>query len=80
MALLSAQDQQVVRTRLAGLRHDVRLLFFTQTIGAPETAAITKQMLDEIVPLHERISVEEVNFVLEKDRAHPGDCHSSGRR
>ena len=69
MALLSTQDQHVVRTHLAGLRHDVRLLFFTQTIGEPETAAIAKQVLDEIAPLHERISLEEVNFVLEKDRA-----------
>ena len=58
MALLSAQDQQVVRTHFAGLRHDVRLLFFTQTIGEPETAAIARQVLDEIAPLHERISLE----------------------
>ena len=69
MALLSTQDQQVVRTHLAGLRHDVTLLFFTQTIGEPETAAITRQVLDEVVPLNERISLEEVNFVLDKDRA-----------
>jgi glutaredoxin-like protein len=68
MALLSAQDQQVVRTHLAGLRHDVKLLFFTQTIGGPETAAITRQVLDEMVPLNERIALEEVNFVLERDR------------
>ena len=68
MALLSAQDQQVVRTHLAGLHHDVKVLFFTQTIGGPETAAITRQVLDEIVPLNERIALEEVNFVLEKDR------------
>ena len=68
MALLSAQDQQVVRTHLAGLRHDVKLLFFTQTIGGPETAAITRSVLDEIVPLNERIALEEVNFVLERDR------------
>jgi glutaredoxin-like protein len=69
MALLSAQDQQVVRTHLGGLRHDVKLLFFTQTIGEPETAAITRRVLDEVVTLHERISLEEVNFVLDKDRA-----------
>ena len=69
MAILSAQDQQVVRTHLAGLRHDVKLLFFTQTIGEPETSAITRQVLDEVVPLNERISLEEVNFVLDKDRA-----------
>jgi glutaredoxin-like protein len=68
MALLSAQDQQVVRTHLAGLRHNVTLLFFTQTIGGPETAAMTRQVLGEIVPLNERIALEEVNFVLDRDR------------
>ena len=69
MALLSAQDQQVVRAHLAGIRHAVKLLFFTQTIGGPESAPIARQVLDEVVALNDRISFEEVNFVLEKDRA-----------
>jgi alkyl hydroperoxide reductase subunit AhpF len=69
MALLSDQDRQVVRTHLAGLAHDVQLLLFTQTIGGPETALIAKQILDELSGLNERLTVEEVNFVLEKDRA-----------
>jgi glutaredoxin-like protein len=69
MALLSAQDQQVVRAHLAGIRHAVKLLFFTQTIGGPESALIARQVLDEVVALNDRISLEEVNFVLEKDRA-----------
>jgi len=69
MALLSAQDQQVVRAHLAGIRHAVKLLFFTQTIGGPESALIARQVLDEVVALNDRISFEEVNFVLEKDRA-----------
>ena len=38
MSLLSDRDRQTVQTHLAGLTHDVTLLFFTQTIGAPETA------------------------------------------
>ena len=69
MALLSPQDQQVVRAHLAGIRHAVKLLFFTQTIGGPESALIARQVLDEVVALNDRISFEEVNFVLEKDRA-----------
>jgi glutaredoxin-like protein len=69
MALLSAQDQQVVRTHLAGIRHAVKLLFFTQTIGGPESAMVARQVLDEVVGLNDKISLEEVNFILEKDRA-----------
>ena len=69
MALLSDQDRTVVREHLAPLQKPVTLLFFTQTIGAPETAVLTRQVLDEIVGLNDLIHVEEVNFVLERDRA-----------
>jgi alkyl hydroperoxide reductase subunit AhpF len=69
MALLSDQDRQVVRTHLSGLAHDVTLLLFTQTIGGPETAVIAKQILDELSGLSDRLTVEEVNVVLEKERA-----------
>jgi alkyl hydroperoxide reductase subunit AhpF len=69
VGLLSAQDQQVVREHLAVLQNPVTLLFFTQTIGAPETAILTRQVLDEVAGLNDLIQVEEVNFVLERDRA-----------
>jgi alkyl hydroperoxide reductase subunit AhpF len=69
MALLSEQDRQVVRAHLAELAHDVTLLLFTQTIGGPETAIIAKQILDELASLSERLTIEEVNFVLERERA-----------
>jgi alkyl hydroperoxide reductase subunit AhpF len=69
MPLLSEQDRQTVRTQFARMTGPVRLLFFTQAIGAPETALITKQVLDEVATLSDLVSVEEVNFVLEKDRA-----------
>jgi alkyl hydroperoxide reductase subunit AhpF len=67
--LLSDQDRQVVREHLAVLQQPVALLLFTQTIGAPETALITRQLLDEVASLHELLRVEEVNFVLERERA-----------
>ena len=69
MALLSEQDRQTIRKHLAEITHPVTLLFFTQTIGGPETAAITRQILDEVAELSDKITVEEVNFVLEKERA-----------
>jgi glutaredoxin-like protein len=69
MALLSEQDRQTVRGHLAVIEEPVRLLFFTQTFGAPDTVMIAKQVLDEIVSLNDHVSLEEVNFVLEQDRA-----------
>lgn len=69
MALLSEQDRQTVRGHLAVIEEPVRLLFFTQTFGAPDTVAIAKQVLDEIVCLNDHLALEEVNFVLEQDRA-----------
>jgi alkyl hydroperoxide reductase subunit AhpF len=69
VALLSDSDRQVVREHLAAVRQPVTLLLFTQTIGAPETAALARQVLDEVASLNDLIVVEEVNFVLERERA-----------
>jgi glutaredoxin-like protein len=69
MALLSEQDRQVVRDHLAGIAHKVTLLFFTQTIGEPEGGLVARQVLDELRGLNDNVSVEEVNFVLDKERA-----------
>ena len=46
----------------------VRLLFFTQTLDC-ETCLQTRQILDELPPLSDRITIEEVNFVLEPEKA-----------
>jgi glutaredoxin-like protein len=69
MALLSERDRQTVRGHLAVIEDPVRLLLFTQTIGAPETVTIAKQVLEEIVSLCDLLALEEVNVVLEQDRA-----------
>jgi len=69
VSLLSDKDRGVVRDHLARIQHPVTLLLFTQTIGAPETALLARQVLDELASLNDLIRVEEVNFVLEKDRA-----------
>jgi alkyl hydroperoxide reductase subunit AhpF len=69
MALLSDADRQAVRDHLATITHPVTLLFFTQTFGEPETARLTKQIVDELASLSDQVTVEEVNFILDKDRA-----------
>jgi glutaredoxin-like protein len=69
MPLLSEQDRQTVRGHLAVIEDPVRLLFFSQTFGAPETVQVARQVLDEIVSLSDLLTLEEVNFVLEQDRA-----------
>jgi hypothetical protein len=66
MALLSEPDQRVVSNRLAAIKNRVKILFFRQAFDAPETTLIAKQVLDEVVSLSDQVSLEEVNFVLEK--------------
>jgi alkyl hydroperoxide reductase subunit AhpF len=68
MSLLSPGDQNRLRESFAGLVRPVRLLFFTQTVGC-DTCPEARQILDELPPLSDRITVDEVNFVLDGERA-----------
>jgi alkyl hydroperoxide reductase subunit AhpF len=68
MSLLSPADQQKLRESFDEMTSSVRVLFFTQALDC-EPCAQTRQILDELPALSARIAVEEVNFVLEKDRA-----------
>jgi len=68
MALISPADQERLREDLSAMTRPVRLLFFTQTLDC-ETCLQTRQILDELPPLSDKISIEEVNFILDKDKA-----------
>ena len=68
MALISAADQEHLRESFAEMERPVRLLFFTQTLDC-ETCLQTRQILDELPPLSDKITIEEVNFILDGDRA-----------
>ncbi len=50
------------------MKSPVRLLFFTQTIDC-ETCPLTRQILDELPTLSDKIAIEEVNFVLDRDKS-----------
>lgn len=68
MGLLSTSDQQRLRETFADMSRPVRLVFFTQTLGC-ETCLQTRQILDELPLLSDKISIDEVNFILEPDKA-----------
>ena len=68
MGLLQPADQEKLRQALAEMTRKVRLLFFTQTIDC-DTCLATREILDELPPLSDKVSLEEVNFVLEGEKA-----------
>ena len=68
MSLLSPADQEKLRESFDEMTASVRVLFFTQTLDC-EPCEQTRKILDELPPLSDKIAIEEVNFVLEKDKA-----------
>jgi len=79
MALLSPQDEQVLTQHLSVIDRPVTILLFTQAIGASESAVVTRQVLDEIARLNDKITIQEKNFILDlDDRAKYGVDKSPG--
>jgi glutaredoxin-like protein len=68
MALLSPTDQQTLRAMFDDMTRTVTIVFFTQTIGC-DTCDETRRILNELTPLTDTIVVEELNLVLDKERA-----------
>jgi glutaredoxin-like protein len=69
MTLLSESDRRSASASLADVTRPVTLLLFTQTFAAPESALVAKEVVDEVASLSPMVSVEEANFVLDKERA-----------
>jgi alkyl hydroperoxide reductase subunit AhpF len=68
MAFLSDRDSQAVQQELAKLAGPVRLIVFSQELGA-ETCAQTEQLLKEVAGLSDQISLEIYNLVLDREKA-----------
>jgi alkyl hydroperoxide reductase subunit AhpF len=68
MSLLSPADQEKLRESFDEMTSPVKVLFFTQTIDC-EPCEQTRRILDELPALSDKIAIEEVNFILEKDKA-----------
>jgi alkyl hydroperoxide reductase subunit AhpF len=68
MALLSPADQDKLRKSFAEMTQPVRVVLFTQTLEC-ETCLMTRQILDELPPLSDKIAIEELNVVIDGDKA-----------
>lgn len=68
MSLLSPADQEKLRESFDEMTSPVTVLFFTQTLDC-EPCVQTRRILDELPALSDKIAIEEVNFILEKDKA-----------
>src|SRR3954467_5377949 len=68
MSLLSPAYQEKLRESFDEMTSRVTVLFFTQTLDCGPCVQ-TRQILDELPPLSDKIAIEEVNFILEKDKA-----------
>jgi len=67
MALISDDDALEVRGRLEGMVHPVKLVHFTQELNL-EYGREAKQLLTELLPLSDKLSLEVYNFLLDKDK------------
>jgi alkyl hydroperoxide reductase subunit AhpF len=68
MGLLSPADQEKLRESFSEMMQPVRAVFFTQTLDC-ETCPMTRQILDELPPLSDKIAIEELNVVIDADKA-----------
>ncbi len=68
MSLLGPHDQERLRAEFSLMTRRVHLIFFTQSLGC-ETCLQTRQVLDELPALSDRIIIDEVNLVLEAETA-----------
>jgi glutaredoxin-like protein len=68
MPLITPGDQERLRESFEDMTAPVRLLFFTQTFDC-DTCLQARQILDELPPLSDRITIEEANVLIDKDRA-----------
>lgn len=66
MAWLKEDDQREIKKVLSGLAHDVKLLMFTQEREC-EGCGATREIVNEIAALSERVTVEVRDFVADGD-------------
>ena len=67
MGLISDDDALEIRERLKGLVDPVKLVHFTQELNL-EHGREARQLLEELVALSDKLSLEVYNFLLDKDK------------
>ncbi len=66
--ILSENERKRVQQMLGAMAGPVRLLFFSQTLNC-DTCVQARQILDELAPLNDKLSVDERNLILDRDAA-----------
>jgi alkyl hydroperoxide reductase subunit AhpF len=57
-----------IKSELSVLKDPVKLVVFSQALADPESEQV-RRLMEELAALDSRLSVESLNFVLEKERA-----------
>jgi glutaredoxin-like protein len=68
VALLDEKIRQEVKTALGELPNPVRLLMFTQEFEC-QFCRETRQLVEEVAAIHDQVSAEFYNFVVDQGRA-----------
>ncbi len=66
MGLLKDADRAQLQKELVGLQAPVKLVFFSQALDC-EYCPLTKQVLEELVGLSDKIQLQEYNFSVDQD-------------
>lgn len=68
MALISDADKARLRADFAAMTRPVRLLLVTQSEGS-DACANTRQVIEQLPPLSDRISIEDIDWTTQRDVA-----------
>ena len=68
MGLIKDRERAQIQKKFAALANPVRLLMFTQDFEC-EYCSVTRELLDELAGVSERITVEVRDFVADADMA-----------
>lgn len=68
--MLREEDKKEIRNRLEPMVNPVKFVFFTQHVaGVCQYCVETKQLLTEVADLSDKLELEVLNFMGDKDRA-----------
>src|SRR2546427_8108840 len=69
MAILQPRDEEAVRKEFARMAGPVKLVVFSQELVAGDLCRQNEQLIKEVAALSDRISVEVLNPVVDRERA-----------
>lgn len=68
MSILSHRDREAVKREFEKLVDPVKVTVFSQAVGS-ETSQQTEQLIKEVVELTDKVTVEVLNLVLDREKA-----------